>query len=77
MLVDDASPLAGVRERTMSDRDEAFRTRIVQQMILGALLVRPPSRAAVERIREASRRLHVEDGMIDVAGGRCVAAVTR
>ena len=52
---------------TMADRNEAFRTRIVQQMILGALLVRPPSHAAVERIREASRRLHVADGMIDIA----------
>ena len=48
-------------------RNLAFRTRIVQQMILGVLVVRPPSPAVVARIREASRRLGVEEGMIDVA----------
>ncbi len=58
----DVDPLDVLRPRNL-----AFRTRIVQQMILGVLVVRPPSPAAVARIREASRRLGVEEGMIDVA----------
>jgi hypothetical protein len=62
MPVTDVDPLDVLRSRNL-----AFRTRIVQQMILGVLVVRPPSRAAVARIRSASRRLGVEEGMIDVA----------
>lgn len=58
----DVDPLEVLRSR-----DLAFRTRIVQQMILGVLVVRPPSPTAVNRIRAASRRLGVEEGMIDVA----------
>ena len=58
----DVDPLEVLRVRNL-----AFRARIVQQMILGVLVVRPPSPAAVARIREASRRLGVEEGMIDVA----------
>ncbi len=57
----DSDPLDVMRRRNI-----AFRTRIVQQMILGALVVRPPSPHVVMRIREASRRLGVEEGMIDV-----------
>jgi hypothetical protein len=62
-LMPDGDDLLGV----LRTRDLAFRSRIVQQMILGVLLVRPPSPAAVTRIREASRRLGVQEGMIDVA----------
>lgn len=58
----DNDPLEALRLRNI-----AFRTRIVQQMILGALVVRPPSPAAVTRIRKASRRLGIDEGMIDVA----------
>jgi hypothetical protein len=48
-------------------RNAAFRNRIVQSMILGALIVRPLSPDVVARIRAVSAALGTDDGMIDVA----------
>jgi hypothetical protein len=52
---------------SLAARDHAFRTRIVQQMILGALVIRPLDPQVVARIRDASIALQVDDTMIDVA----------
>ncbi len=51
----------------MAPRDLAFRTRIVQQALLGALVVDPIPPAVADRIRELSRALMVDDGMLEVA----------
>jgi hypothetical protein len=48
-------------------RNSAFRTRLVQQAILGALVLDPLPPAVVERIRVASDRLGVDESMIDTA----------
>ncbi len=45
-------------------RNEAFRARLVQQCLLGALLVDPVSPIVVEQINAVSTALGVDDGMI-------------
>jgi len=55
--------LAGV----LGDRNEAFRTRILQTMILGALVLRPLPAPVAQRVREYARELSVDDGMLAVA----------
>jgi hypothetical protein len=48
-------------------RNEAFRTRIVQVMLLGALVLRPIPPAVAERVAAFARELGVDDAMLEVA----------
>ncbi len=48
-------------------RDLAFRTRIVQVMLLGALVLRPLPPAVADQVATFAGELGVEDGMLDVA----------
>lgn len=52
--------------RGLSRRNEAFRTRILQTMILGALVLRPLPPAVAERVGEFATELSVDDGMLEV-----------
>lgn len=51
----------------MARRNEAFRTRILQTMILAALVLRPLEPAVAERVEAFARALSVDDGMLRVA----------
>lgn len=51
----------------MARRNEAFRTRILQTMILGALVLRPLEPAVAGRVEAFARALSVDDGMLAVA----------
>lgn len=51
----------------LADRDAAFRTRILQTMILGALVLRPLPAAVADRVETYARELSVDDGMLAVA----------
>ncbi len=51
----------------MANRNEAFRNRILQTMILGALVLRPLPTEVADRIEAFSRELSVGDGMLAVA----------
>ncbi|MGB5759295.1 MAG: hypothetical protein WBM50_20445, partial [Acidimicrobiales bacterium] len=51
----------------MADRNEAFRTRILQTIILGALVLRPLPLEVAERINVFAREMSVDDGMLAVA----------
>jgi hypothetical protein len=48
-------------------RSEAFRTRIVQVMLLGALVLRPIPPEVAERVATYARALGVDDEMLEVA----------
>src|SRR5690348_16828448 len=58
-----ASQLAGALAR----RDRAFRTRIVQIMILGGLILAPVPPEVARRLRDYAAELGVDDDMIDIA----------
>ncbi|MEM9036076.1 MAG: hypothetical protein AAGD18_15875 [Actinomycetota bacterium] len=51
----------------MARRNEAFRTRILQTMILGALVLRPLGEEVAQRVEAFARALSVDDGMLTVA----------
>lgn len=51
----------------LADRDEHFRTRILQMMILGALVLRPLPAEVAERVDAYAEELSVDDGMLAVA----------
>ncbi len=51
----------------LADRDFVFRSRIVQLMVLTALVVRPLPVAVADRIDAFARAVEVEDGMVHVA----------
>ena len=51
---------------TLRDRDAAFRSRIVQQAMLGALVVDPIPVEVADRLARLSELLQVEDAMIGV-----------
>lgn len=51
----------------LGDRNQAFRLRILQTMILGALVLRPLPRAVAQHVRAFGRELSVDDGMLGVA----------
>lgn len=51
----------------MARRSEAFRTRIVQTMILAALVLRPLPIEVANRVAEFARALSIDDGMLSVA----------
>ncbi len=64
--VDGAVEPAGLAA-VLADRDEAFRTRILQMMILGALVLRPLPPAVADRVEAYADELSVDDGMLAVA----------
>ena len=51
----------------LATRDEAFRTRLVQIMVLGALVLRPIPVDVAERVGDFARELSVDDAMLNVA----------
>lgn len=53
--------------QALAHRNEAFRVRILQVMILCALVVRPLSQATVDRLDDVAAALTVGDGMLTVA----------
>lgn len=48
-------------------RDEGFRIRIVQVMLLGALVLRPIPPEVAERVADYARELGLDDDMLEVA----------
>jgi hypothetical protein len=53
--------------RGLGERDLAFRGRMLQVMLLGALIRRPLPPATADRIGEFARAMSVDDGMLQVA----------
>ncbi len=53
--------------RALTLRDEAFRTRIVQLVILLVLVLRPIPAEVVERVSRLARESGVDEGMVVVA----------
>ena len=53
--------------RVLARRNEAFRTRGIQVMLLAALVLRPLPGDVIARVEEAARELGVDDGMVAVA----------
>ncbi len=53
--------------RAMARRDLGFRSRMVQVMLLCALVVHPLSDAVAERVARFADELGVEEGMVDIA----------
>lgn len=51
----------------LAARDLAFRTRCVQLMVLGALVLDPVPEAVVDRVADFARELSVDDSMLPVA----------
>ncbi|MGA8725754.1 MAG: hypothetical protein WB565_11980 [Acidimicrobiales bacterium] len=52
---------------TLAPRNLAFRTRVVQLMLLCALVLRPLPEEVAGQVSEAARELCVDEGMVDVA----------
>ena len=67
----DSRPAVSAAEfgQTMAPRNEAFRARILQTMILGALVLRPLPSEVADRIEAFAREMSVDDGMLAVARG--------
>jgi hypothetical protein len=57
---------AGTFARGLADRDEAFRTRILQVMLLGALVLHPLPPEVADQVTAFARELSVDDGMLAV-----------
>ena len=53
----------------LARRNEMYRTRIVQIMVLSALVLRPLPAEVAERVAAYARELSVDDGMLEVAQG--------
>jgi hypothetical protein len=51
----------------LANRSEAFRTRIVQLMLLAALTLRPLPTVVAEQVRSFATELSVHEGLVDVA----------
>ncbi len=51
----------------LADRNEAYRNRILQTMILGAMVLRPLPTEVARRVTEYAEELSVDDGMLAVA----------
>jgi len=67
----DCDGLAQVDANTLSvaleERDEAFKTRCIQLMLLPALVLRPLPPTVAERIQACARTLNVDEGVVKVA----------
>src|SRR5437899_1755712 len=63
------APPVGAEEFAMAlaRRNAVFRTRIVQNMVLAALVLRPLPRDVADRVAGFARALSVDDGMLSVA----------
>lgn len=68
-LVQRAAVAPSELAEVLADRNEAFRTRILQTMVLGALVLRPLPEQVAERVDAYARELSVDDGMLTVARG--------
>jgi hypothetical protein len=68
--VDTTAPALGPVEfgGALARRTLEFRTRIVQVMVLLALVVRPLTTDVTDRVAAYARELGVEEGMLEVAG---------
>jgi len=53
--------------RALAPRNEAYRTRIVQTMVLAALVLRPIPPEVADRVAAFARELSVDEGMLEVA----------
>ncbi len=53
--------------RELARRNEAFRVRILQTMILGALVLRPLTDDVADRVEAFAKAMSVDDGMLAVA----------
>jgi hypothetical protein len=51
----------------LARRNAAFRSRMVQMMLLGALVLRPIPNDVVDRVGDFARALCIDDGMLEVA----------
>lgn len=51
----------------LARRNEAFRSRMVQSMIMGALVLRPLPPEVADRVAEFARELSIDDGMLAIA----------
>src|SRR6478672_13312395 len=51
----------------LARRDAAFRSRMLQMMIFGALVLRPIPTDVVDRVSEFARAMSIDDGMVEVA----------
>ena len=67
--VDLAAPAIAPEDfaEALAGRNEAFRTRILQVMILGALVLRPLPAEVAEQLEAFAGELSVGDGMLEVA----------
>lgn len=64
----DVAPMSAVELATaLARRNAAYRTRILQVMILGGLVLRPLPGEVATRLDDFARELSVGDGMLDVA----------
>lgn len=59
----------------LRDRDERFRLRMVQLMLLGAFMLDPIPEHMVDRIRAYAQELSVDDDMIEVARHHAMGAL--
>ncbi|MBM3658288.1 MAG: hypothetical protein FJW95_02135 [Actinobacteria bacterium] len=57
----------GAYAEGLARRDAAFRSRLVQSMIMGALVLRPLPPEVAQRVEEFAREMSVDDGMLTVA----------
>ena len=65
--VDDRPPISPEAFAAgLARRNEQFRTRILQTMILGALVLRPLPPEVAERVEAFARAMSVDDGMLAV-----------
>jgi len=51
----------------LARRNAAFRSRMLQMMLLGALVLRPIPNDVVDRLGEFARAMSIDDGMLEVA----------
>jgi hypothetical protein len=51
----------------LARRNEAFRSRMLQMMLLGALVLRPIPGDVVDRLGDFARAMSIDDGMLEVA----------
>jgi hypothetical protein len=51
----------------LARRNEAFRSRMLQMMLLGALVLRPIPNDVADRVGEFARAMCIDDGMLEVA----------
>ncbi len=65
--VDQDSIDAAEFARGLARRNEAFRVRILQTIILGALVLRPLTNEVAARVEAFARAMSVDDGMLAVA----------